>query len=104
MQKPKKVCTCQYYGDTWLNKPDGGYHWEENQMQNNATYDRYVKDGAGCEMAAITGMVAVGGAGIGIAGVADGMGAAACASGGGDGGAAAGCGAGGCGGCGGCGA
>ena len=99
MEKPKKVCTCPYQGDTWLNKPDEGYHWEQSQMQNNDNYQRYLKDGAGCESAPIIGMVAVGGAGIGIAGVADAMGDAACGS----GGAAAGCGAGGCGGCGGCG-
>ena len=102
--KPKKVCTCQYYGDTWLNKPDEGYHWEQNQ-ERTVKYECYSKDGAGCEGAILTGMVAVGGAGLGMTGVVDSMGAAACGSGSAaGGGGTAGCGAGGCGGCGGCGA
>ena len=72
---------------TWLNRPEEGYHWENNKAQNTnfkkdtRTASASQQDGTGVE-----GLVAVE-----AYGAADGMGAAAC-------------GAGGCGGCGGCGA
>ena len=79
---------CNYNDETWLNRPQGGYHWEQNKQQNsNSKGDgRNVigseKDGTGVE-----GYVAAE-----SYGGADGIGGVA------------GCGAGGCGGCGGCGA
>ena len=81
-----------YSDDNWLNRPQEGYHWEQNKGLNSTskTYGQTAnanekesneKDGTGVE-----GYVAAE-----SYGGADGMGAA-------------GCGAGGCGGCGGCGA
>ena len=78
-------------GDNWLNRPQEGYHWEQNKTNNsdsktgvrNPSANANERDGTGVE-----GYVAAE-----SYGGADGIG----------GGAAA-CGAGGCGGCGGCGA
>ena len=79
-------------GETWLNRPKEGYHWEQQR-----SYERHLNDGTGCEYV-VGGMAGVGMTGMGLAdGMGDGMGAGC--DGGGDGGA---CGAGGCGGCGAC--
>ena len=77
-------------GESWLNRPQEGYHWEQNSQRN---YERHLNDGTGCEYV-IGGMAGVGMTGLAMANVMD----AGCD--GGDGGAA--CGAGGCGGCGAC--
>ena len=79
-------------GENWLNRPNEGYHWEQNKTNNsdsktngrNLSANMNERDATGVE-----GYVAAD-----QYGGVDAMG----------GGAAAGCGAGGCGGCGGCGA
>ena len=77
-------------GDAWLNRPSEGYHWEQRN------YERYLKDGTGCEYA-VAGMAGVGMTGMSCAYVmGDGVGTGC------DGGGGAACGAGGCGGCGAC--
>ena len=89
-----------YNGETWLNRPQEGYHWEQNSQRS---YERYLNEGTGCEV--VAGMAAIGTTGMGVAHViGDGVGAGCDGDdgGGADGGAGAACGAGGCGGCGAC--
>lgn len=104
--------------DTWLNRPPDGYHWETDgcrevgcskaKYAHMKAYENQIREGCGCEGAAIAGIAVLGGTGYGAAALAHTINTAEACGTYGPGceasGDAAGCGAGGCGGCGGCGA